>query len=30
MRELGDYALSLVIAMGAVVLSYWAIVYLAR
>jgi hypothetical protein len=30
MRELADYALSLVIAMGAVVLSYWAIVYLAH
>ena len=30
MRELADYALSLAVAMGAVILSYWAIVYLAR
>lgn len=30
MRELGDYALSVAIAGGAVALCYWAIVYLAR
>jgi hypothetical protein len=30
MRELADYAMSLVIALGAVGFCYWAIVYLAH
>jgi hypothetical protein len=28
MRELADYAMSILVAMGAVGLCYWAIVYL--
>ncbi len=30
MRELADYAMSILVAIGAVGLCYWAIVYLAH
>jgi len=30
MREIAEYALSVVIAIGAVLMCYWAIVYLAQ
>lgn len=30
MRELADYAMSILVAMGALGLCYWAIVYLAH